>query len=161
MIHFLLLEALLNLIPMTQQHPEVPGLSSLTKLLLSRKRNTENDTELGGGRERFLLEAVKVVAMRPSPANTGTAASVRLINRTSCIIPFLSAFPPPPQHSFCSCLRSEEAPATCFFFPFAPFFCLVQDGARKWNYQLLQQFFSRLQRVQGGDARSGGSWQKR
>ena len=64
------------------------------KLLLSRKRNTENDTELGGGRERFLLEAVKVVAMRPSPANTGTAASVRLINRTSCIIPFLSAFPP-------------------------------------------------------------------
>lgn len=78
--------------PMTQQHPEVPGLSSLTKLLLSRKRNTENDTELGGGRERFLLEAVKVVAMRPSPANTGTAASVRLINRTSCIIPFLSAF---------------------------------------------------------------------
>lgn len=56
------------MIPMTQQHPEVPGLLSLTKLLLSRTRNRENDMELGGGRERFLLEAVKVVAMRPSPA---------------------------------------------------------------------------------------------
>ncbi|XP_064499148.1 GTP-binding protein Rit2 isoform X1 [Pseudopipra pipra] len=30
--------------------------------------------------------------MRPSPANTGTAVSVRLTNHTSCIIPFLSAF---------------------------------------------------------------------
>lgn len=92
MIHFFVLESLLNLIPMTQQHPEVSELLSLTKLLLSRKRNTENDTELGGGRGRFLLEAVNVVAMRPSPANTGTAASARLINRISCIIPFLSAF---------------------------------------------------------------------
>jgi len=45
-----------------------------------------------GAERDFLLEAVKVVAMRPSAANTGTVASATLINHTSCIIPFLSAF---------------------------------------------------------------------
>lgn len=130
---FFFLAALLNFTPMTQQHPEVLGLLSLTKLLQSRKRNTENDTELGGCRERFLLEAVKVVAMRPSSANTGTAVSVKLINCTSSIVPFLPP-PPPPNTAFIVVSDQRQHLPVAFSSLYLP--------SASWNMELENEMIS-------------------
>lgn len=45
-------EAQLSVIPKVQQHPEVPGLSSLAKLLVSRKRSTGRTIQRWEGAEK-------------------------------------------------------------------------------------------------------------